>query len=525
MNEREMAIAIAHGDLQSPSQCQNSWLYAMRITGTGASYRIGLKEFVWRDPSIFLRPEFVNRCNGLPVIMVHPDASLLNAEEYVNRTIGSVIYPYVARDGREVDDGDEVWGIARIFDGDIVDDLRSGKASTSPGVQFTKGDVLARAEVDGEKLLIEGSPSLLDHLAIVAEGVWDKGAGLSGIRNDSMSDEKSEGEKKYGDVKFADPENDKYPIDTEEHIRAAWNYIHQQRDADKYSPEKAKEIREKIVSAWKRVISEDGPPEAHEDHKMAEDEKKADGENKIMECMDKLSKRMDDMMTAYDGLNKRFDAMETKRKDAKRKDAKEETEEETEEERKDAKEETEEETEEERKDAKRKDAKRKDAGHIQSEEPDLNLRGKIAEMQRKLDAFSSEPDFEDAAKLADAQHRADLALQSLGERIERPLLGERSQGYRRRVLARLQKYSSSLKEIPLHGLDGAAFDAIENTIYADAQVASRSDAVRTIGRLIPIVTRDGAGREITRYQGDPRAWRRQFSAPPVGVQLARPRSQ
>ena len=485
MNEREMAIAIAHGDLQSPSQCQNSWLYAMRITGTGASYRIGLKEFVWRDPSIFLRPEFVNRCNGLPVIMVHPDASLLNAEEYVNRTIGSVIYPYVARDGREVDDGDEVWGIARIFDGDIVDDLRSGKASTSPGVQFTKGDVLARAEVDGEKLLIEGSPSLLDHLAIVAEGVWDKGAGLSGIRNDSMSDEKSEGEKKYGDVKFADPENDKYPIDTEEHIRAAWNYIHQQRDADKYSPEKAKEIREKIVSAWKRVISEDGPPEAHEDHKMAEDEKKADGENKIMECMDKLSKRMDDMMTAYDGLNKRFDAMETKRKDA----------------------------------------KRKDAGHIQSEEPDLNLRGKIAEMQRKLDAFSSEPDFEDAAKLADAQHRADLALQSLGERIERPLLGERSQGYRRRVLARLQKYSSSLKEIPLHGLDGAAFDAIENTIYADAQVASRSDAVRTIGRLIPIVTRDGAGREITRYQGDPRAWRRQFSAPPVGVQLARPRSQ
>ena len=521
MNEREMAIAIAHGDLQSPSQCQNSWLYAMRITGTGASYRIGLKEFVWRDPSIFLRPEFVNRCNGLPVIMVHPDASLLNAEEYVNRTIGSVIYPYVARDGREVDDGDEVWGIARIFDGDIVDELRSGKASTSPGVQFTKGDVLARAEVDGEKLLIEGSPSLLDHLAIVAEGVWDKGAGLSGIRNDSMSDEKSsdeksEGEKKYGDVKFADPENDKYPIDTEEHIRAAWNYIHQQRDADKYSPEKAKEIREKIVSAWKRVISEDGPPEAHEEHKMA------DGEEKIMECMDKLSKRMDDMMTAYDGLNKRFDAMETKRKGDK-----EEPEEEREDgKRRDAKRaDGDEEPEEKREDGKRKDGKRRDAGHIQSEEPDLNLHGKIAEMQRKLDAFSAEPDFEDAAKLADAQHRADLALQSLGERTERPLFGENSRGYRRRVLARLQKYSPSLKEIPLHGLDGAAFDAIENTIYADAQIASRSDAVRTIGRLIPIVTRDGAGREITRYEGDPRAWRRQFSAPPVGVMLDRPRDR
>ena len=521
MNEREMAIAIARGELPSPTQCKNSWLYAMRITGTGASYRVGLKEFVWRDPAIFLSPEFVSRCNGLPVIMVHPERSLLNAEEYVNRSIGSVIYPYAARDGREAPDGDEVWGIARLFDDEIVEGLRTGTVSTSPGVQFSQGDDLARAEVNGEKLLIEGSPSLIDHLAIVAEGVWDKGRGLSGIRNDSMNKEKPEGEKEYGDVEFADPENDKYPIDTEDHIRAAWNYIHQERDADKYTPEKAKATREKIVSAWKRKISEDGPPEAHEEKKMA------DGEDKIMECMDKLSKRMDDMMTAYDGLNKRFDAMDAKH----RADSKKEPEEDPEEDRKDAKREDakrkdgEEKPEEDPEDAKRKDAKRKDGERVQSEEPDLNLSGKIAEMQRKLDAFSAEPDFEDSAKLADAQHRADLALQSLGERIERPLLGERSEGYRRRVLARLKKYSPKLKEIPLHGLTGAAFDAIENTIYADAQLASRSDAVRTVGRLIPIVTRDGAGREITRYEGDPRAWRRQFSAPPVGVQLDRPRSQ
>jgi hypothetical protein len=464
LNEREMAIAIARGELPSPTQCKNSWLYAMRITGTGASYRVGLKEFVWRDPAIFLSPEFVSRCNGLPVIMVHPERSLLNAEEYVNRSIGSVIYPYAARDGREAPDGDEVWGIARLFDDEIVEGLRTGTVSTSPGVQFSQGDDLARAEVNGEKLLIEGSPSLIDHLAIVAEGVWDKGRGLSGIRNDSMNKEKPEGEKE---------------------------------------------------------ISEDGSPEAHEEKKMA------DGEDKIMECMDKLSKRMDDMMTAYDGLNKRFDAMDAKH----RADSKKEPEEDPEEDRKDAKREDakrkdgEEKPEEDPEDAKRKDAKRKDGERVQSEEPDLNLSGKIAEMQRKLDAFSAEPDFEDSAKLADAQHRADLALQSLGERIERPLLGERSEGYRRRVLARLKKYSPKLKEIPLHGLTGAAFDAIENTIYADAQLASRSDAVRTVGRLIPIVTRDGAGREITRYEGDPRAWRRQFSAPPVGVQLDRPRSQ
>jgi hypothetical protein len=34
-----------------------------------------------------------------------------------------------------------------------------------------------------------------------------------------------EGERKYGDVQFADPVNNKYPVDTPEHVRAAWSYI------------------------------------------------------------------------------------------------------------------------------------------------------------------------------------------------------------------------------------------------------------------------------------------------------------
>jgi hypothetical protein len=32
------------------------------------------------------------------------------------------------------------------------------------------------------------------------------------------------GEHEYGDVEFADPVNKKYPIDTPEHVRAAWSY-------------------------------------------------------------------------------------------------------------------------------------------------------------------------------------------------------------------------------------------------------------------------------------------------------------
>ncbi|WP_373330976.1 DUF6582 domain-containing protein [Salmonirosea aquatica] len=51
---------------------------------------------------------------------------------------------------------------------------------------------------------------------------------------DSRDDVKpSEGERKYGNVKFADQTNKKYPIDTLEHVRAAWSYINHQDNAAK----------------------------------------------------------------------------------------------------------------------------------------------------------------------------------------------------------------------------------------------------------------------------------------------------
>lgn len=60
------------------------------------------------------------------------------------------------------------------------------------------------------------------------------------------------GEHEYGDVKFADPTNKKYPIDTEEHVRAAWSYIHQQRNADEYSAKDRKTIEDRIKKAGQK---------------------------------------------------------------------------------------------------------------------------------------------------------------------------------------------------------------------------------------------------------------------------------
>lgn len=61
----------------------------------------------------------------------------------------------------------------------------------------------------------------------------------------------------YGDVKYADPGyqpdgKKRYPLDSEEHCRAAWSYINQQRNASQYSPDKLKLIKGRIAVALKK---------------------------------------------------------------------------------------------------------------------------------------------------------------------------------------------------------------------------------------------------------------------------------
>jgi hypothetical protein len=58
-----------------------------------------------------------------------------------------------------------------------------------------------------------------------------------------------EGERKYGDVEFADSTNSKYPIDTPEHVRAAWNYIHHKDNAAKYDADEVEAIKGRIKRA------------------------------------------------------------------------------------------------------------------------------------------------------------------------------------------------------------------------------------------------------------------------------------
>ncbi len=65
----------------------------------------------------------------------------------------------------------------------------------------------------------------------------------------------------YGDVTYADPGYQKdgkkrYPLDTEEHIRAAWSYVNQGDNADLYTSDQLAAIKGKIKAAMKRIGAE-----------------------------------------------------------------------------------------------------------------------------------------------------------------------------------------------------------------------------------------------------------------------------
>jgi len=177
--EFDVAQLMSEGLMPSPQKYANVWLLNIRITGTGLAYRHKLSEHVWRDPSIYLNDEFLRRCNGLTVIMDHPDEAVLTPEAFKERAVGSILLPYIK--------GDEVWGIAKIYDAAAMEEICEGEVSTSPSVVFNEdsGNVTLQTE-DGDPLLIEGVPFLLDHIAIVTKahgsrGVWDKDGPIEGV--------------------------------------------------------------------------------------------------------------------------------------------------------------------------------------------------------------------------------------------------------------------------------------------------------------------------------------------------------
>lgn len=478
MNETQVAQAVASGELASPQRFENVWLFAMRITGTGAAYRKSIDEYVYRQPEAYLTPEFLERCQGLPVIWQHPPKSLLTSQEYADRVIGSIVCPHIR--------GDEVWGVAKIYDDEAAELLAAGKLSTSPGVKGGPANRKITLE-DGTNLLVEVEPKLLDHLAVCELGVWDKGGDPSGVSSENGVALMSEEEKKAAEEKAA---------------------------ADKARKD-AEEAKEKEEKEEKKDAKADAAGGVKPDDKLSE-------------MLDAMCSRLD---ARFDAFDKRLDAMEC---DAKaRKDAEESEKKEredkarrdamSEEERKRddaARRDAEEKEKREREDKARRDAEeakekeRKDAEEAKEKahaDSMAKMEAEIAELKKRQPRARTDAD---RAALAAAQERCDAVAAVWSAQAPRPMDGEEEIDYRIRLANGYKSHSKAWADVDLASLPVNAFAIAEKAIYADAMEAGMrpSDGVG-ISHLRPISKRDAAGRQITEFVGDPMSWMRPFMSP------------
>jgi 8-oxo-dGTP pyrophosphatase MutT (NUDIX family) len=446
MHELGVATAIAVGRLTSPQRYENMWLFALRITGTDTAYRRKRDEFVYRPPEHYLTDEFLARCNGLTVTYLHPPKSLLNSEEFAERVVGSVLLPYI--------DGDEVWGIAKIYDDHVAALMEEKTLSTSPAVFFGEPGVNKKMTLEnGSTLLIEGKPSLLDHLAICEQGVWDKGGEPSGVRSETRED-------------------DDMPKTAEE--MKADEEAETKKKADAEAEEKAKK-------------------DADEKEKAAEDKKKADGKKADADAGQKL----DQILSGLDSMGKRMDAFEAKEKE--RSDAEAKMKADAEEEARKAGDPKQVAADKVKKDADEKAAEEK--AKKDAEEKEAKAKADTEDVRKRIDEVASmipkHPGDKDYDALIDAQAKADAVYAEFGKSAPHPVRGETAPLYRRRVMRDLKVHSPELKDADFNAVaDDQALAMIEKQVYADATAAARNPVDIEPGILIPRTRKDPVTQQV-----------------------------
>jgi 8-oxo-dGTP pyrophosphatase MutT (NUDIX family) len=453
-DELDIARAIRDGELPSPQHYENVWLFALRITGTGAAYRLELNEYVWRDPKLYLNDDFLARCNGLAVILEHPEKNQLDSEEYRDRNIGSIMLPYIK--------GDEVWGIAKILDDAGAAIMRERQLSTSPAVVFSTPGVNKQKRLDdGGTLLIEGKPSLLDHLAICEQGVWDKGGKPTGIDNSATSD---------GEPTMADEKDDKKEHEAKERERAdkarADAEAHQGRTLDK--------LLERVDAMHTRLDALEGgfgtvDPGGEEGDADLEQQgreliKEGEAEEEEGKLLEQEGKGGAGEAEGAEGAQMPPEAIGDARK------------------------------------------ARKDAARALAD--NAKLRAQLDALSRRMPRILSDADH---AQMAEAQATADHVYSAFGDAAPRPLQGESLLAYRRRLAGKMQAHSAAWKGISLGELPAPALAVAERQIYADALTAARTPADLPADQLREVITVDETGRRIKSFVGQPRAWLQDFA--------------
>lgn len=481
MDELALAQAMSGDELTSPQTYKNVTLFALRITGTGAAYRHKLDEFVWRDPSLYLNPTFVDRCAGLQVLMEHPEKNLLDGKEYQNRAIGSIMFAYIR--------GDEVWGIAKIYDDVAIAMMVDQPMSTSPAVVL-KDPENGKHELDnGEIILIEGKPTLLDHLAICERGVWDKGGEPRGVAVTK------------GDL-----------IMTEEEKKAAEDRA--RADADKAKQDDQARWAE-LMDGVKGINTRLDKQDARHDELSA----RVDSVVKSKSKKSKSKARADD--DDDDDAKKDDDDDDAKKDDAEEKKEEKKEEGKAKEVAADAKKDDDDDDEKKDDDD---DAKKDDDDDAKKDDDSrgdsMNLNTRLKKVESQMTVMSDE----ERRKVIAAQERADSVFQAHGDRAPIPLPGEDSATYRHRVVGKLKTHSPNWKGVDLTAAfadsTGEAFAIAETQIYADAVEASRNPSDLPEFDLREVARTDSqTGHRITEFRG-----RRTFISalkPPVSMSVKR----
>ena len=453
-NELDIARMMTAGELSSPQRVGNMWLYNVRVTGTGASYRPKHNEYVWRKPDDYLTDDFLQRIGGLPVIWKHPPNDELNSDEYADRNVGSVFLPYIR--------GDEVWAIVRIYDDDAAELLNTEQLSTSPAVLLEKGTSLKTRLEDGSDILIEGPAQSVDHLAIVPKGVWDKGGPSTGIENAYLPEQVSQSVLTRGDESVAE-----------------------ETEAER----KAREEKEKAA--------------------------RSDAERRMDESVDTLLKGIDSIrsdMAAIRGdvaaCNKRMDAFETQvpeDEEARRREA----------EQKAAAAEAAERSQAEKSAEGDLGNEEEPTGGETGELGEL--KDQLATALQKIEELTNmvrQPVADaDRPTMEEIQSRCDSVMISHAKRAPVFMAGEKPGTYRRRLAGLLQGYSKIWKGKRLDLLPDEVFDEVEKQIYTDAMDAALHPSDFAEGEMRKITRTNDFGHKITEFVG-PSHFVKQFGMPP-----------
>lgn len=467
LDELGIARALSLGLIESPQFIGKVALFAMRITGTGASYRAQLKEYVWRDPSLYLNNEFLQRAQGLPVVVEHPRNNILDGDYYRARVIGAIMLPYIR--------GEEVWGVVRVQDEVAAKAMNEVQLSTSPAVVFRAGQEGERVTIDGKSsILIETAPALLDHLAICEQGVWDKLNAPTGVANSITGGEQIMPESTETNEKRDDGLTDKKEGESLDTILKHFDALHKRLDA----------VEERF--------------KAKDDAESPEKENEEEAEEKAKEKADARKDDDDNDAAKKDAAKKDDD--DKSRKDAKRKD------DDDDKARKDSHRRgmhsRHDETEEER------EAQRAD--HVRADSL-ISMRKEIDELRSKLPTVRTP---EERSQFVEAQSRAEPIAQAFGDSAPRWLDGESLLEYRRRLVRKFQAHSPQWKSSDISKIeDSTALDNIERIVFSDAMTAARTPLAGAGDYLRMVTEIDGAGRQIRRFYGSPSACWAPFKMP------------